>query len=359
MSSLLSFFGWAVLPNYVTSLVQSVYYGLTIRAGEPRPQPGTPRYARHRRRIYILVVTSYLLYTLYETFHRVQVAGDFYHALGVSPLADERTIKSRFRRLAAQHHPDKLTRDGGAVSDGYFVYLKLAQDTLLDPVKRAAYDLYGPDMLNWGGSKTMQEFVYAGVMRSAPQYVVGLVVLAVAQATYWSAWGRYWRYFTFAALMVLESILLTRPAALFIPGSFVSPWLQGLFGISEQNPGFYLLPFQILTLAQRASVTMHIFISQVTPPEIAKRVSSQAQDQIHPQTVQKLNQIAQLSRATDGETTRLMQLGFAPFKGDREGVAALRKGMKEALVLGSVRSSPEVQKAVAEVIQRKKQGQTN
>ncbi|GLA37712.1 hypothetical protein AnigIFM63309_004664 [Aspergillus niger] len=356
MSSLLSFFGWAVLPNYVTSIVQSVYYGITIRAGEPRPQPGTPRYARHRRRIYILVVTSYLLYTLYETFHRVQVAGDFYRALGVSPFADERTIKSRFRRLAAQHHPDKV---GGSVSDSYFVYLRLAQDTLLDPVKRVAYDMYGPDMLNWGDKRTLQEFVMAGLQRSLPQYVIGLVTIVVLQFTYWSEWGRYWRYFTFAALVTLESILLTRPAAVLLPWSYIPAGLQGLLGFSSKGPEFYLLPFQILTLAQRASVTLHIFISQVTPPEISKRASSAPGDRLHPQTMQKLGQLAQLSRATDGEATRLLQLGFAPFKGDREGVTALRKGMKEALVLGSVRASPGVQQAVGEVIRRKKQGKAD
>ncbi|GKZ38893.1 hypothetical protein AbraIFM66950_011442 [Aspergillus brasiliensis] len=342
--------------QYVTSIVQSVYYGITIRAGEPRPQPGTPRYARHRRRIYILVVTSYLLYTLYETFHRVQVAGDFYRALGVSPFADERTIKSRFRRLAAQHHPDKA---GGAVSDSYFVYLRLAQDTLLDPVKRVAYDMYGPDMLNWGDKRTLQEFVMAGLQRSLPQYLIGLVTIVVLQFTYWSEWGRYWRYFTFAALVTLESILLTRPAALILPWSYIPTGLQGLLGFSSKGPEFYLLPFQILTLAQRASVTLHIFISQVTPPEISKRSSSAPGDRLSPQTMQKLGQLAQLSRATDGEATRLLQLGFAPFKGDREGVTALRKGMKEALVLGSVRASPGVQQAVGEVIRRKKQGKAD
>ncbi|KAH3057262.1 hypothetical protein KXW16_004744 [Aspergillus fumigatus] len=321
MSSLLSFVGWAVLPNYVTSILQNVYYGITIRAGEPRPQPPSPRYARHRRRIFILVVTSYLLYTLYETFHQVQVTGDFYRALGVSPLADERTIKSRFRRLAAQHHPDKRGYGDGDPSDDYFVYLKLAQDTLLDPAKRFAYDRFGPDILSWGDRKTMQDFLFAGLQRSVPQYVVGLVTIIILNFTYWSNWGRYWRFFTFAALITLEAALITRPKALFMPGFYIPPAIRSLLGIS---PTFYLLPFQILTLAQRAS------------------------------TMQRLAQLAQLSRATDGEATRLLQLGLAPFRGDREGIATLRKGMKEGLVLSSVRASPEVQQAIAQVMERKK-----
>lgn len=357
--------------QYVTSILQNVYYGITIRAGEPRPQPPSPRYARHRRRIFILVVTSYLLYTLYETFHQVQVTGDFYRALGVSPLADERTIKSRFRRLAAQHHPDKRGYGDGDPSDDYFVYLKLAQDTLLDPAKRFAYDRFGPDILSWGDRKTMQDFLFAGLQRSVPQYVVGLVTIIILNFTYWSNWGRYvshqprsflkqwdqstnlnqWRFFTFAALITLEAALITRPKALFMPGFYIPPAIRSLLGIS---PTFYLLPFQILTLAQRASVTLHIFISQLTPPEVSKGSSSAPGERIHPQTMQRLAQLAQLSRATDGEATRLLQLGLAPFRGDREGIATLRKGMKEGLVLSSVRASPEVQQAIAQVMERKK-----
>lgn len=53
------------------------------------------------------------------------------------------------------------------------------------------------------------------------------------------------------------------------------------------------------------------------------------------------------------EATGLLNLGLVPFKGDPESVAILRRGMKEGLVLGSVRGSPEVQEAVAKVLQRK------
>ena len=49
-----------------------------------------------------------------------------------------------------------------------------------------------------------------------------------------------------------------------------------------------------------------------------------------------------------------MQMGLAPFRGDRESVSTLRRGMKEGLILGGVRSSPVVQQAVADVIERRK-----
>lgn len=61
----------------------------------------------------------------------------------------------------------------------------------------------------------------------------------------------------------------------------------------------------------------------------------------------------QTAQQTDLEATRSLQLAQAPFRGDRETVSGLRRGMQEALVLAGVRSSPGVQQAVGEVIQRR------
>ena len=161
-----------------------------------------------------------------------------------------------------------------------------------------------------------------------------------------------WRFFTFAALLTLELALVTHPQALLMPGNLLPLGLRNFLFTSTNTP-FYLLPFQILTLAQRASVTLHIFISQITPPEVS-RAQDAASERLHPQTIQRLGQVAHMSRATEAEATRLLHLGFAPFRGDREGVSALRKGMKEGLVLSSVRGSREVQQAVGRVVERKR-----
>ena len=83
----------------VTGWVQSIYYGISIRAGEPKPPPGSPRYVKHRRRINILVIAVYLLYTIYEADWQMRRAGDFYSDLGVTPAVEDRVIKSKFRRL--------------------------------------------------------------------------------------------------------------------------------------------------------------------------------------------------------------------------------------------------------------------
>lgn len=106
-----------------------------------------------------------------------------------------------------------------------------------------------------------------------------------------------------------------------------------------------------MTFLQRASVTVHIFISQLAPQGASKPTGA---EQIDPALQKQLGQVAQLARATDMEATRLLQLGFAPFKGDKTSVNTLRRGMKDTLVLGAVRSTPEVKEAVNQVIQRKR-----
>lgn len=254
------------------------------------------------------------------------------------------------------------------------MFLKLAQDTLLDPAKRFAYDRFGPSILNWGNEKTMQDFLYAAMQRSIiPQYVGGFVTIIFLNFTWWSDWGRYvsvlyslqntktatnsdwqWRFLTFAALLTLELTLITHShLAVFTPASLLPEGLRNTLQISD-SISFYLLPFQVLQIARQASIILHIFISQLTPPELAKKSPSTPGERLDKETMQKLGQMVNLSRATDLEATRLLQMGYAPFRGDKEGIAALRKGMKEGLVLSGVRSSPEVQQAVTEVVERRK-----
>jgi hypothetical protein len=60
---------------------------------------------------------------------------NFYEILGVNQNATEDEIKSAFRELAVQKHPDK----GGSTEE--FIQLKTAYDTLKNPLLRKDYDL--------------------------------------------------------------------------------------------------------------------------------------------------------------------------------------------------------------------------
>ncbi|MGK4003052.1 molecular chaperone DnaJ [Sorangium sp. So ce1036] len=67
---------------------------------------------------------------------------DPYEVLGVERSSTQDEIKSAFRRLAAQHHPDKNPGDQGA--HVRFKELNAAYQILSDPQKRAAFDRFGP-----------------------------------------------------------------------------------------------------------------------------------------------------------------------------------------------------------------------
>ena len=74
---------------------------------------------------------------------------DFYELLEVSRDADDRTIKSAYRKLAMQYHPDK--NPGCAESEARFKAISVAYDCLKDPQKRAAYDRFGHAAFQNGG----------------------------------------------------------------------------------------------------------------------------------------------------------------------------------------------------------------
>ncbi len=67
---------------------------------------------------------------------------DYYEVLGVTRGAGEQEIKSAYRRLALQHHPDR-NPDTKESSEEKFKELTEAYSVLADPQKRAAYDHYG------------------------------------------------------------------------------------------------------------------------------------------------------------------------------------------------------------------------
>jgi DnaJ-class molecular chaperone len=67
---------------------------------------------------------------------------DYYRILGVDRKADDKTIKSAYRRLARKHHPDVAK---GKDSGDRFKEINEAYEVLSDPEKRRRYDSLGPD----------------------------------------------------------------------------------------------------------------------------------------------------------------------------------------------------------------------
>ena len=77
------------------------------------------------------------------------VETDYYEMLGVARDADGTAIKSAYRRLAMEYHPDR--KQGCRDSEAKFKAVSEAYDCLKDPQKRAAYDRFGHAAFKNGG----------------------------------------------------------------------------------------------------------------------------------------------------------------------------------------------------------------
>jgi molecular chaperone DnaJ len=66
---------------------------------------------------------------------------DYYEVLGVARDANEQDLKTAYRKLAHQHHPDK--NQGDKAAEERFKEASEAYEVLSDPEKRARYDRFG------------------------------------------------------------------------------------------------------------------------------------------------------------------------------------------------------------------------
>src|SRR5919206_4885573 len=67
---------------------------------------------------------------------------DYYKILGVDRTADDKAIKSAYRKLARKYHPDVAK---GKDKGDRFREINEAYEVLSDPEKRRRYDTLGPD----------------------------------------------------------------------------------------------------------------------------------------------------------------------------------------------------------------------
>lgn len=225
-----------------------------------------------------------------------------------------------------------------------FLHLKLAQDTILDPARKFAYDRFGPVIVQvtHPGLKTIRDYVYAGLRAKAPEYAGNALLLVLLNYIWLPQWGQFWRYFAIVVMAFLELFFLTHA---WQP----HPYLQQIGSVVQSRlPDLlppHLLPFQLLTIARRLSMSLNIFISQLAPPSAKNKA---AQDQ---QMQQQLAHLGQAADRVHAEASNLLQLGFSPFTNDRANMQKLRNGMTETLMMSTVRNNPEVRAAISRAVQ--------
>lgn len=323
----------------------------------------------------------YLAYTIYEADYDLQRAGSFYGDLGVPLTASEREIKSRFRRLAALHHPDKVIVGGSgsgagggeeaaAAVNAYFVHLKTATDTLLDPARRFAYDRFGPDIVGWAAGSprlrcvTVYDFVARGLRTLLPYYgaaAAGLYLLGLLG--YLSPRGSYERWLVVACVLVFELHAVSRP----VHPRFLTHLVNPALALLAPGHGAFL-PFQAVLLARKLSVTIFIGLSRIAPllgadTRSGQIVAADAANAVNgasasgaddPALLAALDRLEAAGRSLDADAARLLEMEMAPFVGQEAVLTNMRAKIKQWLVQNTIRADPMVRDAVGRSLQRRR-----
>lgn len=107
-------------------------------------------------------------------------------------MCTRRHCKLTLTHRAAVYHPDKVATSGDdAPSDSIFVQLKLAQDTLLTPTKRFAYDRFGPDVIHWQHCSSLGDYIVVGLKAATPIYLGSAIFMIFLGVTGYLQWGRF------------------------------------------------------------------------------------------------------------------------------------------------------------------------
>jgi hypothetical protein len=265
----------------------------------------------------------------------------------MSPLPIHLASPYLLRHRTVQFHPDKATGSNRDEIEAIYVNLKLARDTLVDPVKRFAYDRFGPEILQWRHCKTLRDFVLHGVQKNAIPYIGSMFMLVVLPFLGYLEDGKFWRYLVVASLLATDVYTTTRPE---FP-SFLTGIVNPLLTTTRLRSPY--LPFQMLAFLRRLSFTFFIALNQLSPLLRDPNAGLEG-DRISSQHLDRLDALA---KATYQEVARLLGLDLVPFFGDQGTMRELRKGLKEWLMQNAVRNDPEVSQAVmAEMNKRRPEG---
>lgn len=332
---------------------QTVLYSIFIRAGDPKPQPGSPRYIKHRRQLLMLVYAAYFVFTIYEVDFNIQRASNAYVDLGVPINVDESGLASRFRKLTVRFHPDKVgpNVDRDRAND-YYVHLKHARDILQDPVKRFAYDRFGPDMLKQcNNCKVVRDYVNHALLVDLYTYGAVLVFLFGANALGFLKNGLYWRYLAILAIFMFEVRTAVRPDHPTLLVKYLNPFLTSM----RLRPAY--LPFQFITLLRKAALSGTQFLGLLMPlyhsdPQRPTKPNDDSEDARHKQ----IDRLEGVIRDSALDATRLLEMESVPYRENEKAKSELREALKKYMVQNVVHQERDVRNAIGQSIARRRVG---
>jgi hypothetical protein len=154
-----------------------------------------------------------------------------------------------------------------------------------------------------------------------------------------------WRYFLVLCLLVLEIYVATRP---YHP-PFLTNFINPILTVATRYPP--LLPFQLLILARNMIFTFFMALSQLGP-HLQRNLPPPPSNEIQPGKIALLEQVA---KSNEAEASRLLQFDLAPYIHDAPAIKELRTGIRKWLVQNRVQSEGQVQEAVAQALNSRRQ----
>ncbi|KAI9598271.1 hypothetical protein BDF19DRAFT_431874 [Syncephalis fuscata] len=237
---------WTFVPGFVTKIIQSIYYRIVYPVdSRSQPAPGDAKYNRHNRRIYTIVVLSYLAYTVLEACQ--QLPTNHYTQLNLTPSKfNSRALKLNFKKLSLQAHPDK--NDG---NEDQFIRIREAYETLNDPVRRYVYDRFGMEQNQCPRCRTVEEYRKNAVPNMLGYYIGTVTTIGLFALFGKAGFGSYWRWLALCGMFLTEASLTLWPES----------WLLWMFG--NMLPRY--TPHEQITILHQVYINFFIAVSQVGP----------------------------------------------------------------------------------------------
>lgn len=187
-----------------------------------------------------------------------------------------------------------------------------------------------------------------GIQSILPYYGGAAVVMYILGIFGYLTWGKYWRWLTLIILCVFELHTISRPFPPFIAAKVLNPILATF----TSHPPY--LPFQIIQLARKTSVTLYIAFSQIGPLLQPPTASATSNSNAETALKQQLDRLEATVKAADVEATRLMGMEMSPFVGDQAALKVVQGKVKEWLVQNTIRNDPMVRDALGNELQKRR-----
>ncbi|KAG0348421.1 hypothetical protein BG005_011541 [Podila minutissima] len=301
MESYAGLAGWAILPSFVTNVIQSIWYSIKYPVNSAaKPAANTPKYRRHYNRIYCAVVLAYLAYTILEVDRSTPI--NCYDMLDLSFHSfSQKQLRTNFRKASLMYHPDKVGQQGAET----FVSVRAAHEILVDPVTRMAYDRFGPNMLSCQGCKTNKDFINNGLSSYYTFYLGSGVVLVLMSVLGKGQFARYWRFIVLFGMAALELAMILRPTPITLL-SWIMP---------------HRVTFEQVAILHQVFISTFIAISQIGPILVPSKENERGS------VKDLLTRLEMLTVMSNTESVVQMQGVFDVFRGDEECMTQLKRQM--------------------------------